>query len=160
MMKELNKTEFFNENKVKTKEVYSANKLYLFCGLLSVSMIIILEFVAIREIIIADDKIEACCLAIFLQVLVLLCLLLSTTIGDYIHRVKFNIYYCKLENGIDIEYIRENYYIEDINEKCVLFVDKENDRNFCVWKLFQGYDFFVSSRNKNVSRVTKQVCTT
>lgn len=148
MMNELNKTEFFNENKVKTKEVYSANKLYLFFGLLSVSMIIIMEFVAIREIIIADDKIEACCLAMFLQVPVLLCLLLSTTIGDYIHRVKFNIYYCKLENGIDIEYIRENYYIEDINEKCVLFVDKENDRNFCVWKLFQGYDFLYQAEIK------------
>lgn len=139
-MKELNKTEFFNENKVKTKEVYSANKLYLFCGLLSVLMIIILEFVVIRKIIISDDKIGACYFAIFLQVPVLLCLLLSTTIGDYIHRVKFNIYYCKLENGIDIEYIRENYCIKDINEKCMLFVDKGNEHNFCVWKLFQGYD--------------------
>ena len=79
--------------------------------------------------------------AVFLlQLPVMLCLLLTTMIGDYIHREKFNIYYCKLENGIDIDYIKENYCIEDINESCVLFVDKGNDHNFCVWKLMQGYD--------------------
>lgn len=70
----------------------------------------------------------------------MICLLFTTMIGDYIHREKFNIYYCKLENGIDIDYIKENYCIADINESCVLFVDKGNYHNFCVWKLMQGYD--------------------
>lgn len=79
--------------------------------------------------------------AVFLlQLPVMVCLLLTTMIGDYIHREKFNIYYCKLENGIDIDYIKKNYCIEDINESCVLFVDKGNDHNFCVWELMQGYD--------------------
>ena len=124
-----------DKTKIKTKEVWSANKWYLFFGILFAIMIILLEICAIRQFFITDIG-EA--LVMFLPVM--LCLLLTTMIGDYIHREKFNIYYCKVENGIDIDYIKENYCIEDINESCVLFVDKGNDHNFCVWKLMQGYD--------------------
>ena len=126
-----------DKTKIKTKEVWSANKWYLFFGILFVIMIILLEICAIRQFFITDTE-EVLVLFFLLQLPVMLCLLLTTMIGDYIHREKFNIYYCKLENGID--YIKENYCIEDINESCVLFVDKGNDHNFCVWKLMQGYD--------------------
>ena len=128
-----------DKTKIKTKEERQDNKWYLFFGILFVIMIILLEICAIRQFFITDTD-EALELFFLLQLPVMLCLLLTTMIGDYIHREKFNIYYCKLENGIDIDYIKENYCIEDINESCVLFVDKGNDHNFCVWKLMQGYD--------------------
>lgn len=128
-----------DKTKIKTKEVWSANKWYLFLGILFVVMFILLEMGAIRQFFVTDIK-EALVLLLILQLPAMICLLLTTMIGDYIHREKFNIYYCKLENGIDIDYIKENYCIEDINESCVLFVDKCNDHNFCVWKLMQGYD--------------------
>lgn len=102
-------------------------------------MFILLEMGVIRQFFVVDVE-EALALLFILQLPAMICLLLTTMIGDYIHREKFNIYYCKLENGIDIDYIKENYCIEDINESCVLFVDKGNDHNFCVWKLLQGYD--------------------
>jgi len=119
--------------------VWSANKWYLFFGILFVIMIILLEMCAIRQFFVTDTE-EALMLLFILQLPAMICLLFTTMIGDYIHREKFNIYYRKVENGIDIDYIKENYCIEDINESCVLFVDKGNDHNFCVWKLMQGYD--------------------
>lgn len=128
-----------DKTKIKTKEVWSANKWYLFFGILFAIMIILLEIGAIRQFFITDIE-EALVLFFILQLPAMICLLLTTMIGDYIHREKFSIYYCKLENGIDIDYIKENYCIEDINESCVLFVDKGNDHNFCVWNLMQGYD--------------------
>ena len=108
-------------------------------GILFAIMTILLEICAIRQFFITDIE-EVLVLLFLSQLPVMLCLLLTTMIGDYIHREKFNIYYCKVENDIDIDYIKENYCIEDINENCVLFVDKGNDHNFCVWKLIQGYD--------------------
>lgn len=128
-----------DKTKIKTKEVWSANKWYLFFGILFVIMFILLEIYAIRQFFVTDTA-EALVLLFILQLPAMFCLLLTTMIGDYIHREKFNIFYCKLENGIDIDYIKENYCIEDINESCVLFVDKDNDHNFYVWKLIQGYD--------------------
>ena len=128
-----------DKTKIKTKEVWSANEWYLFFGILFVIMIILLEICAIRQFFVTDTE-EALVLFFILQLPAIICLLFTTMIGDYIHREKFNIYYCKLENGIDINYIKENYCIEDINESCVLFVDKGNDHNFWVWKLIQGYD--------------------
>lgn len=119
--------------------MWSANKWYLFFGILFVIMIILLEMCAIRQFFVTDTE-EALMLLFILQLPAMICLLFTTMIGDYIHREKFNIYYRKVENGIDIDYIKENYCIEDINESCVLFVDKGNDHNFCVWKLMQGYD--------------------
>lgn len=128
-----------DKTKIKIKEVWSANKWYLFFGILFVVMLILLEIGVIRQFFVTDTE-EALVLLFILQLPAMICLSLTTMIGDYIHREKFNIYYCKLENGIDIDYIKENYCIEDINESCVLFVDKGNDHNFCVWKLMQGYD--------------------
>ena len=112
-----------DKTKIKTKEVWSANKWYLFFGILFAIMTILLEICAIRQFFIIDIE-EALVLFFLSQLPVMLCLLLTTMIGDYIHREKFNIYYCKVENDIDIDYIKENYCIEDINENCVLFVDK------------------------------------
>lgn len=128
-----------DKTKIKAKEVWSANERYLFFGILFVIMIILLEICAIKQFFVTDTE-EALVLLFILQLPAIICLLFTTMIGDYIHREKFNIYYCKLENGIDIDYIKENYCIEDINESCVLFVDKGNDHNFWVWKLIQGYD--------------------
>ena len=56
------------------------------------------------------------------------------------HRKKFTLYYCKLEKGIDIEYIKDNYSVKDINPNGVLFVDKGHSHDFDVWNLLQGYN--------------------
>lgn len=132
-----------DKDKVKTKEVWSANKRYLVCGIsfaILIVLIVLLESVAIIELFVSDNKMDAVGALFVFWLLTLICLLPTTTIGYYIHRTKFNIYCCKLENGIDIDYIRENYCIEDIDESYVLFVDKGDDHNFCVWKLMQGYN--------------------
>ncbi len=126
-------------NKIKTKEVWSANKWYLFFGVLVTILTLLLEVSTISNFITSNSKIEAGVLLLILQIPAMFCLLLTTMINDYIHRVKFNIYCCKLED-MDITYIRENYCIEDIDERYVLFVDKENDYNFSVWKLLHGCD--------------------
>ena len=126
-------------NKIKTKEVWSANKWYLFFGVLFAILALLLELSAITNFIGTDKKVEVIALFLILQIPAMFCLLLTTMIMDYIHRVKFNIYCCKLED-MDITYIRENYCIEDIDERYVLFVDKENDYNFSVWKLLHGCD--------------------
>ena len=119
--------------------MWSANKWYLFFGILFVIMIILLEICAIRQFFVTDTE-EALVLLFILQLPAMICLLFTTMMGDYIHREKFNIYYCKVKNGIDIDYIKENYCIEDINESFMSCLDKGNDHNFCVWKLMQGYD--------------------
>ena len=128
-----------DKNKIKIKEVWSANGWYLFWGIAFILMICMLEGCVIREFFISPFE-EAMALAFILQLPCLLCLLFTTLIGDWIHRKKFNLYYCKLETGIDIDYIKENYSVEDINSNGVLFVDKGHSHDFCVWKLLQGYD--------------------
>lgn len=127
-----------NKDKIKTKEVWSANGWYLFWGIVFVLMICTLEGFAIREFFVSSFE-EAMALAFILQLPCLLCLLFTTLIGDWIHRKKFTLYYCKLETGIDIDYIKENYSVEDINSNGVLFVDKDHSYDFGIWKLLQGY---------------------
>lgn len=128
-----------DKKKIKIKEVQSANRWYLFYGILFVIMIMFLEIAAIRQFFISPIG-EAITLLFLLQLPCLLCLLFTTMIGDWIHRTKFNLYYCRLENGIDINYIKENYSVKKINANGVLFVDKKNSHNFYVWSLLQGYD--------------------
>lgn len=130
------------ESKIKNKEVWSANKWYLIVGIIFALMTILLETVSIKTFFLAssNDKTHAFILTILQQIPVFVCALYANMISDYVHRVKFNIYYCKLENGIDINYIKENFCITWINEHGVLFVDKENAQNFCIWKKLQGYD--------------------
>ena len=79
-----------DKTKIKTKEVWSANKWYLFFGILFVIMIILLEICAIRQFFVTDTE-EALVLLFILQLPAMFCLLLTTMIGDYIHREKFNI---------------------------------------------------------------------
>lgn len=128
-----------NKDKIKTKEVWSANGWYLFWGIIFVLIFCMLEGCAIREFFVSSFE-EAMALAFILQLPCLICLLFTTLIGDWTHRKKFTLYYCKLETGIDIDYIKENYSVEDINSNGVLFVDKCHSHDFGVWKLLQGYN--------------------
>ncbi len=126
-------------SKVKTKEVWSANNWYLFWGIAFVCLIIVLEGCAVRELFVAPIS-EAIGVAAILQLPCLLCLLFTSLIGDWKHRKKFTLYYCKLETGVDIDYIKKNYSVEDVNSNGVLFVEKEDSSNFCSWRLLQGYN--------------------
>ena len=74
-----------------------------------------LEGCAIREFFVSSLE-EAVALALIIQLPCLLCLLFATLIGDWIHRKKFNLYYCKLETGIDIDYIKENASLINIDK--------------------------------------------
>ena len=60
-----------DKTKIKTKEVWSANKWYLFFGILFVIMIILLEICAIRQFFITDTE-EALVLFFLLQLPVML----------------------------------------------------------------------------------------
>jgi len=126
-------------SKVKTKEVWSANNWYLFWGIAFMCLIIALEGCTVRELFVAPIS-EAIGVGVVLQLPCLLCLLFTTLIGDWKHRKKFTLYYCKLETGVDIDHIKKNYSVEDINSNGVLFVKKENSCSFYSWKLLQGYN--------------------
>lgn len=127
-------------DKVKVKEVCSANGWYLAYGVLFLILPFLLEFCAIRNFFIKSIT-EAIALAVVLQFPCLLCFALSCVmLDDWVHRGKFNLYYCELGNDLDIDYIKKNYCIEDINAYGVLFVDKENSSKFSSWKMFQVYD--------------------
>ena len=125
--------------KVKTKEVWSANNWYLFFGVIFICLIIALESCAVRQFFVSSIS-EAIALAIVIQLPCLICLLFTTLIGDWKHRTKFTLYYCKLETGVDIDHIKKNYSVEDINSDGMLFVKKEDSHNFSSWKLLQGYN--------------------
>lgn len=125
--------------KVKQKEVWSANSSYLFCGIIFIFLIFALEGCAIRNFFILPMN-EAIGLTIILQIPCMLCLIFASFISDWKHRTKFTLYYCKLTYGIDIEYIIENYSIGDIDSNGVLFVKKEDSCNFHTWKVLQGYN--------------------
>ena len=127
-----------NKDKIKTKEVWSANGWYLFLGIVSVLIICMLEGCAIREFFVSSFE-DAIVSAFFIQLPCLMCLLFTTLIGCWMRRKKFTLYYCKLEKGIDIEYIKDNYSVKDINSNGVLFVDKDHSYDFVVWRLLQGY---------------------
>ena len=127
-----------NKDKIKTKEVWSANGWYLFLGIVSVLIICMLEGCAIREFFVSSFE-DAIVSAFFIQLPCLMCLLFTTLIGCWMRRKKFTLYYCKIEKGIDIDYIKENYSVEDINSNGVLFVDKDHSYDFVVWRLLQCY---------------------
>ena len=124
----------------KVKQVTSANKLYLFVGLMSILFIIILEAFCIYEFKI--NSYDELGLILLLQIPVLMCLLMSTTLKDYMHREIFNLYLAELNSGLDIDYIKDNYIIVNINEYFVLFVEKDDENLYYVWKLFHDDNLY------------------
>ena len=132
---------------VRTKEVWSANNWYLFFGIIFICLIFMLEGCVIREFFVSPMD-EAIGMAVILQLPCLICLFFTSLIGDWKHRTKFTLYYCKLTSDVDIDYIKENYSIEDINSDGVLFVKKKDSNNFYTWKLIQGYNSLYEVEDK------------
>lgn len=129
-----------NKINTQTKEVWSANGWYLFCGIISCLMLVLTEGCIVREFFIKPFE-EAIIMALVMQLPCLLLLAMTTSIKDWIRRKKFNLYYCKLETGTDIDYIKENYSVKDISPRGILFVEKEDSLNFQTWNLYQGYKY-------------------
>ena len=124
------------KDSVKSVEVWSATKSYLIQGILGVVFAVLLELLAIRQIVIGP-KSEGIGLAIILQLPVLICLLLSSLIRNYKYRKKFNLYYCELDNA-DIKEIKRDYYICEICGHAVLFCEKKDIHNYSIYKILQG----------------------
>lgn len=130
-----------NNSKIEIEEVESANKLYLLFGMVYAILFVILEFVSIREFFVSSNTGEALGMFAVVQLPGIITLVgANVLINSYIHRKKFNLYCCNLENGIDIEYIKENYYIKNINEEKIFFIDKNSENNYNSWKLMHKYD--------------------
>lgn len=130
-----------NNSKIEIEEVESANKLYLLFGMVYAILFVILEFVSIREFFVSSNTGEALGIFAVVQLPGIIVLVgANVLINSYIHREKFNLYCCKLENGIDIEYIKENYYIKNINEEKIFFIDKNSENSYNSWKLMHKYD--------------------
>lgn len=122
----------------KVKKVNSANKFYLFAGIISIILLIFLEIISIRWIILNhDDK----WLIILLQIPALLCLAMSTTIKDYKQRRQFNLYLGELHK-VDIRHIKDNFKIVEINESYVLFVEKPDEYLYDIWKIFNDNNLY------------------
>jgi len=125
--------------KIYTKEVCTANNLYLFLGVISITLITIIECLVIRNFFVKPID-EAILLAILLQLPCALCSLFAILIHAWKYRTDFTIYYSKMETGVDIDYIKENYCVKDIDMYGIVFVKKEDSGNFDIWEIFQGYD--------------------
>lgn len=129
-----------DKKKIEVQEVCSANKWYLIIGIIFSIVAICLEICVIR-IFFISQFVNAITMAFLLQIPCLLCLLLiKIMIEAWIHRTKFNLYYCKLENGIDIDYIKNNYSVEKISSEGILFVEKKDSSNYASWALLNGCD--------------------
>ena len=97
-----------NNSKIEIEEVESANKLYLLFGMVYAILFVILEFVSIREFFVSSNTGEALGIFAVVQLPGIIALVgANVLINSYIHRKKFNLYCCNLENGIDIEYIKD-----------------------------------------------------
>lgn len=130
-----------NNSKIEIEEVESANKLYLLFGMVYAILFVILEFVSIREFFVSSNTGEALGIFAVVQLPGIIALVgANVLINSYIHREKFNLYCCNLENGIDIEYIKENYYIKNINEEKIFFIDKNSENSYNSWKLMHKCD--------------------
>ena len=148
-----------DENKVASKQVWSANLFYLISGIVSIVLIAAVEIAAVINIVINKNKPGAISCAAILQILVLLLLLFTTTIGDYVHRKQFLMYCCMLDSlsGTDIHDIKINYHVVDLNENYILYIDKKDFHNFNVWKLYQGYDDLNKFAKQMISNNTNHI---
>ena len=128
--------------KIKVAEVQSATISYLIIGVFAIVFAIATETIVPIFLLCNNHSIGECIgLMVILQFPVMVfSLLFSTSIKYWRNRTKFKLYFCRFDSGIDINYIRENFYIADIDSHAVLFVDKEDQRNYLTWKLYQGYD--------------------
>ena len=137
-----------DKSKIQTKEIWSANKTHLIVGITGVLGIIITEGLIIKEFF-KSPLDEILPLALLLQILVIPSVALASCLRDYIHRVKFNLYYCRLENGIDIDYIKNNYHIVNISINGVIFINEEDYYNFNIRNALMDKDYDYSNLFKN-----------
>ena len=137
-----------DKNKIQTKEMWSANNSHLSIGIIGILLIIIIELLVIKEFFISGLN-ESLPLALTIQILVLPCVALASCLRYYIRRVKFNLYYCKLENGIDIDYIKENYHIVNISTNGVIFIEEKDYYSFNIWNMLidKGYEYYRLFKN-------------
>ncbi len=128
------------DNNIKRVNVCSANKFYLFGGIIFIALIICLEIVSISQFFTDNKLINSISIAVLLQIPALLCILGSTMLIDYIHRQNFFIYCCELNDNTNISYIKNKYNVKLISTNYIIFVDNKDSHNFNVWNLFYSYE--------------------
>lgn len=129
---------------IKTVEVSSASRKHLTYGIISILLIIAIEIGCIYGYM-TRPMTEAIPFMFTMQIIVLfLAAMSATTISAWKHKSKFNLYFCRLSQDIDIGYIKKNYSIQEIDEYAVLFIDKQDIHKYMDWNLFQDHNTLYS----------------
>lgn len=137
-----------DESEVKIKEVWSADGWNLLVGILCIVPAVLTEIYAVESSACYYNMPAHNLPFVFLQgaVISFLCFMMMM-IKDYFYRTKFNIYCCKSNAGMDVNYIGKKYCIEYADNEYVLFVDIKNHNNFRKWMLLD-FAFLLSDQTK------------
>lgn len=124
----------FAINNIEAREVCTANEIDLFVGVTFFILAIIIEITVVSKVFIYPIKEILPCVIIY-RLLALDILWISVCeIKNWFHRIKFTIYHCKINNELDIDYIKENFLICEIDENNIEFTNKENKNNYSIFK--------------------------
>lgn len=129
-----------NLDRVKKIEVMSATLKYLIFGIVAIICAIALEVSGIYNIVISahtPDLSSSIVIIFILQIPVLLCLMFTILIKCYKNKTKFELFLCDLEDVHDFEFLKQNYYLVNINERQVLFCRQAFSDCAEDWKVLQ-----------------------
>lgn len=131
------------------KEVYSSNLHSLVLGIILIVMLLLLEFVAIKTLLYPLKPEDRITIPVLYQIPIIICFILTReVIRNYIHREKFNLYYCDFNDDININYIENNYCIYMIDKIEILFVGNNDTRKFNLWLFDSKYQSLSEIRSK------------
>lgn len=119
------------KNKYKTCTVVSADAKYLWLGIMFACFAIMMEVVAWAVV-------KEFGVSLILQIPVAFCLLLSSTIKDWVERDEFTMYFARFSDDVSLSFIKENYRIVEIDAHAVLFVESHHESLYNSWKLYNG----------------------
>lgn len=119
-----------------SKNVVSATKYNLIMGIIFVIMILMLEFACVYNFMTGDNLSENISISIFLNITIIpICYLVASCLfKTYKNRKYFNIYAIELNNNVDIDDLKNRYYICDITEKGILYIEKDDYEAFSDFK--------------------------
>lgn len=140
--------------KVKVTQVQSATLKYLIIGIVAALVMLAFEIV-IPCILYWQKRDDILGIFIIMQMPALIALLFTTFIKDWKNREVFNLYFVRLQDA-NTAYIKENFFIVQIDNYGILFVEEKDYHNYHIWRILQGYDhlrqteLFVFDKEKKV----------
>jgi hypothetical protein len=134
-----------------SETVVSATKVNLITGIIFSILILVLEGACV-SLFYTDSLINAICITLILQIVAgILGFIAYINLDMYQHRKRFNIFYVTLDNDTNIEKLKNDFYICNVTENGIIYVDK-NDRDAVIDFNFNNnnmtYESFTAWCNK------------